>query len=87
MKTKNTKKIPIAVLKGDGIGPEVIDASLPTLAYAAEKAKLNLDFQEAWVGGAAWDAVGDVDCPVLLLHSTHDSVTSPKSSRDRCRKK
>jgi 3-isopropylmalate dehydrogenase len=50
--------IKIAVLPGDGIGPEVIEASLPVVDAAAKKAGLSLDFQKALVGGAAYDAVG-----------------------------
>jgi 3-isopropylmalate dehydrogenase len=50
--------IKIAVLPGDGIGPEVIQASLPVIAAAAKKAKLSLDFEEALVGGAAYDKTG-----------------------------
>lgn len=50
--------IKIAVLGGDGIGPEVIQASLPVVDAAARKAGLKLDFQHALVGGAAFDATG-----------------------------
>ncbi len=50
--------IPIAVLPGDGIGPEVIEASIPVVEAAARKAGLLLNFQHALVGGAAYDAVG-----------------------------
>jgi 3-isopropylmalate dehydrogenase len=49
----------IAVLPGDGIGVEVIDASLPVVEAAAKKAGLTLEFQRALVGGAAYDATGD----------------------------
>jgi 3-isopropylmalate dehydrogenase len=48
----------IAVLPGDGIGPEVMDAALPVVAAAARSAGLNLEFQHALVGGAAYDATG-----------------------------
>jgi len=48
----------IAVLPGDGIGPEVMDASLPVVAKAAKSAGLTLEFQRALVGGAAYDATG-----------------------------
>jgi 3-isopropylmalate dehydrogenase len=48
----------IAVLPGDGIGPEVVDASLPVVVAAAKSAGLALEFQRALVGGAAYDAVG-----------------------------
>src|SRR6185503_10613492 len=50
--------IKIAVLGGDGIGPEVIEASLPVVDAAAKKAGLELDFEKALVGGAAYDAIG-----------------------------
>jgi 3-isopropylmalate dehydrogenase len=43
----------IAVLKGDGIGPEVIDAALPILRSCAE-----IEVREALIGGAAIDATG-----------------------------
>jgi len=44
----------IAVLKGDGIGPEVIDAALPILRSCAE-----IEVREALIGGAAIDATGE----------------------------
>ena len=50
--------IPIAVLPGDGIGPEVIEASIPVVEAAARKAGIFLNFQHALVGGAAYDAGG-----------------------------
>jgi len=37
----------IAVLPGDGIGPEVMEASLPVVSAAAAKAGLKLDFEHA----------------------------------------
>jgi 3-isopropylmalate dehydrogenase len=48
----------VAVLPGDGIGPEIIDASLPVIDAAARTAKLKLEFEHALVGGAAYDATG-----------------------------
>jgi 3-isopropylmalate dehydrogenase len=45
----------IAVLPGDGIGPEIIAQATRVLLAL----KLNLEFQEAPVGGAAYDATGD----------------------------
>src|SRR5260221_14365131 len=46
------------VLPVDGIGPEVIQSSLPVIKAAAKKAKLDLDFQFGLVGGAAFDKIG-----------------------------
>ncbi|HEY3331257.1 MAG TPA: 3-isopropylmalate dehydrogenase [Capsulimonadaceae bacterium] len=48
----------IAVLRGDGIGPEIVEEGLKVLAVVATKFSLNLSFTEALVGGAAYDATG-----------------------------
>jgi 3-isopropylmalate dehydrogenase len=48
----------IAVLPGDGIGVEVIEASLPIVESAAKSAGLSLEFKTGLVGGAAYDATG-----------------------------
>jgi 3-isopropylmalate dehydrogenase len=50
--------IKVAVLPGDGIGPEIMAASLPVIARAAASAKLDLGFEHGLVGGAAYDATG-----------------------------
>jgi 3-isopropylmalate dehydrogenase len=50
--------IKIAVLPGDGIGPEIMEASLPVIKEAAKRAKLELDFEHGLVGGAAFDKTG-----------------------------
>ncbi|MDR3708955.1 MAG: 3-isopropylmalate dehydrogenase [Capsulimonadaceae bacterium] len=48
----------IAVLRGDGIGPEIVEEGLKVLRAAATRFKLDLTFTEALVGGAAYDATG-----------------------------
>ena len=48
-------KVNVAVLPGDGIGPEIIAQALAVL----KKLELGLEFQTAPVGGAAYDAAGD----------------------------
>lgn len=48
----------IAVLAGDGIGPEVMDASLVVLNAAAAQHQITLEYEHQLVGGAAIDAVG-----------------------------
>lgn len=48
----------IALLPGDGIGQEIVPQAVRVLKYIAPKFNLNLEFQEALVGGAAIDAVG-----------------------------
>jgi 3-isopropylmalate dehydrogenase len=56
----------VAVLPGDGIGPEIIEASLPVIEAAARKASLKLEFSQALVGGAAYDATGHPLPPATL---------------------
>src|SRR5436190_3396187 len=48
----------IAVLPGDGIGPEVMDASLNVVKAAGAKFGLSFAFDHQLVGGAAIDAKG-----------------------------
>jgi 3-isopropylmalate dehydrogenase len=48
----------IAVLPGDGIGPEVMTASLKVVEAAGVKSGLTFAFDHQLVGGAAIDAVG-----------------------------
>ena len=48
----------IAVLKGDGIGPEIVDAALLILQRIADKYGHCFDFQEYLIGGAAIDKTG-----------------------------
>jgi 3-isopropylmalate dehydrogenase len=48
----------IAVLPGDGIGPEVVREGVKVLRAAAERFSLALSFHEFAVGGAAYDRFG-----------------------------
>ena len=48
----------IAVLPGDGIGPEVTREAVKVLRAVATRHQLSLDFQEAPIGGAAFEAAG-----------------------------
>lgn len=48
----------IAVLKGDGIGPEVVNEAIKVLYKIGEKYSLKIDTKEALIGGAAIDAMG-----------------------------
>jgi len=48
----------IAVLPGDGIGPEIITETIKVLQAVGEKYGLEMKFTEALVGGAALDATG-----------------------------
>jgi len=55
----------IAVLPGDGIGPEIIAQALKVLAALAGRG-LELDLEQAPVGGAAYDLAGDPLPPATL---------------------
>lgn len=48
----------IAVLKGDGIGPEVVNEAIKVLNKIGEKYSLEIHTEEALIGGSAIDAVG-----------------------------
>lgn len=48
----------ISILAGDGIGPEVMDASMLVIDAAAEKFSITLEKDSQLVGGAAIDATG-----------------------------
>jgi 3-isopropylmalate dehydrogenase len=53
-----SKNFQVAVLSGDGIGPEVMAVTLPILTRAASKHEFSLEFREALVGGIAIDKKG-----------------------------
>ncbi len=68
-----TKKI--AVLPGDGIGPEIIGEALRLLSAVAEKHGLDLSTEEAPVGGIAYDQTGHPLPPdTLALCKASDAV-------------
>lgn len=48
----------VAVLPGDGIGPEIMDAALKVLTVAGKKEGETFEFKHALIGGAAIDATG-----------------------------
>ncbi len=65
----------VAVLAGDGIGPEVVDAALEVLEAVASRYDLRFQYQHGLVGGAAIDAHGDaLPSPVLKLARRADAV-------------
>ena len=65
----------IAVLAGDGIGPEIITEGLKVLHAAASKFGLTLDLAEALVGGAAYDQTGHPLPPETLeLAQNSDAI-------------
>ena len=48
----------IAILPGDGIGPEIVSVAVTVLHRTAELFDISLEMGEALVGGAAYDATG-----------------------------
>ena len=48
----------IAVLKGDGIGPEIVGEAIKVLDLTAEKCGFTVEYDEALLGGCAIDATG-----------------------------
>jgi 3-isopropylmalate dehydrogenase len=65
----------IAVLPGDGIGPEVMSEGVEVLKQAAELYGFSVELEEGLVGGASIDAHGKplID-PVLTLAKASDAV-------------
>ena len=55
---RNASPFKIAVLAGDGIGPEVMAEALRVLAAVGENSRFQFDLTERLVGGAAIDARG-----------------------------
>ena len=49
----------IAVLKGDGIGPEIVDESLRVLQAVGGRFGHEFEFVEAYAGGEAWERYGE----------------------------
>jgi 3-isopropylmalate dehydrogenase len=65
----------IAVLPGDGIGPDVIREAIRVLQAVSEKLGPKLDFEEALIGGAAIDAEGSpLPAEALELCKTSKAV-------------
>ena len=48
----------IGVIKGDGIGPEIVDEAIKVLDAVAVAEKFNISYEEFLLGGAAIDATG-----------------------------
>lgn len=48
----------IALLKGDGIGPEIVDSAVRVLEKTAEKFGHKFEFKEYLIGGCAYDETG-----------------------------
>ncbi len=53
------KTYKIALIKGDGIGPEIIDEAVKVLDAVASCCDLEFSYEEALMGGCAYDITGD----------------------------
>ncbi len=53
------RKFKVAVLKGDGIGPEIVDATLRVLDTVGEIFGVEFEYAEGLIGGVAIDETGD----------------------------
>ena len=52
-------KLKIAVLAGDGIGPEIMEQGVAVMSAIAEKFGHEVEYKEALCGAHAIDEVGD----------------------------
>lgn len=48
----------IAILKGDGIGPEIVDEAIKVLSAAGKKFNIDFEFKEELIGGCAYEKFG-----------------------------
>ena len=58
LKAKRDRKKTIAVIRGDGIGPEIVGEAIAVLDAVAARFRLEFIYQEAPMGGNAIDAYG-----------------------------
>ena len=69
------KRYRIAVLPGDGIGPEIMDEARKVLGVVAKCAGVQFDMEEGLVGGSAYDRFGTpLPDPVMELAAASDAV-------------
>ena len=66
LRMNSEKSFRIAVLAGDGIGPEVMVEALKVLDVVSKKFSVELEYDSQLVGGAAIDAVGRALPPETL---------------------
>ena len=65
----------IAVLAGDGIGPEITEEAVRSLKAVSEKHSLDLEFENALVGYAAYDKKGQcLPADTLELCRNSDAI-------------
>jgi len=65
----------IAVLPGDGIGPEIVTEAIKVLDYLNADMSLGFEFEKGLIGGAAYDAYGTpFPAETLALAQQADAV-------------
>lgn len=75
MSTSITRHYKIAVLPGDGIGPEVMAEAIKVLQATAQRFNFTLQLTEALVGGAALDAYDEpLPAATLQLCKQSDAI-------------
>ena len=75
MSTQSNKHYKVAVLAGDGIGPEVMAEALKVLDAVSQKFGFAVKTQSALVGGAAIDAHGEaLPAATLELCKQSDAI-------------
>jgi 3-isopropylmalate dehydrogenase len=69
------KSYRIAVLPGDGIGPEIVREAVKILGIVAGRAGVRFEMEEGFVGGGAYDRFGTpLPDPVMELALASDAV-------------
>ncbi len=53
------EKYKIAIIKGDGIGPEIVDEAIKVLDAVSSKEDFELNYDEYLMGGCAYDVTGN----------------------------
>lgn len=61
-------KLNIAVLPGDGIGPEIVDQAMKAVKAICEKFGHELSYEYALTGACAIDEVGNPYPDLSLIH-------------------
>ncbi|MGH7697568.1 MAG: isocitrate/isopropylmalate family dehydrogenase, partial [Candidatus Dormibacteria bacterium] len=71
MSAPATDALRLAVLPGDGIGPEVTEAALAVLAAILDGAGIRLETSQHLIGGAGLDTAGD-PLPAATLRAARE---------------
>ena len=79
------KNYKITVLRGDGIGPEIVNECIKVLDKAGEKFGFSFDYNDQLLGGCAIDATGvPYPAETAAACKASDAVTS-RAAIDRKR--